>query len=368
MDGADRLGKSHAGPYNRARYSIRLDALRWAAYAIFMGHFTTPFGIIEDEMRILFVTANRIGDAVLSTGLLSHLIARHPNARVTVAAGPAAAPLFTDLPGLERLIVLHKRALSRHWLSLWLACVTRKWDIVLDLRRSLLGWTLFADERLVASKSTTAEHRVQQLGATLGLADNPPAPTVWTSAAAEAEAQTLIPDGAATIAVAPAANWPGKQWRPEHFAALIDRLTGPGGVLTGARVAIFAAGHERQQIAALLDAIPVARRIDLVGKTSLPTAITCLRQCALFIGNDSGLMHLAAASGVPTLGLFGPSRVEHYGPWGPNTASVRTAESYDELVGAPGYDHRTTGTLMDGLSVTAAEESANELWRRMKSL
>jgi heptosyltransferase III len=316
-------------------------------------------------MRILFVTANRIGDAVLSTGLLSHLIAQHPHARVTVAVGPAAAPLFADLPSLERLIVLRKRSFSRHWLSLWLACVTRRWDIVLDLRRSLLGWTLFAGQRLVSSKSSTAEHRVQQLAATLGLADNPPAPTLWTGPAAEAEARALIPDGALTIAVAPAANWPGKQWRPEHFAALIGRLTQPGAVLAGARVAIFTADHERPQIETLLDAIPDTQRIDLTGKTTLPTATACLRRCALFIGNDSGLMHMAAASGAPTLGLFGPSRVEHYAPWGPNTAWVRTTESYDELIGVPGYDHRTTGTLMDGLSIDAAEEAAIKLWRRV---
>ena len=87
----------------------------------------------------------------------------------------------------------------------------------------------------------------------------------------------------------------------------------------------------------------------------------------MFIGNDSGLMHMAAASGVPTLGLFGPSRVEHYAPWGPNTAWVRTVESYDELIGAPGYDHRTTGTLMDGLSIDAAEQAAIELWRRVEA-
>lgn len=315
-------------------------------------------------MRILFVTANRIGDAVLSTGLLSHLIAQHPHARVTVAAGPVAAALFADLPGLERLIVLRKRAFSLHWLSLWLACITRKWDIVLDLRRSALGWTLFAGQRFVSSKSTSSGHRVQQLGATLGLADTPPTPTVWTNSAAETEAYRLIPDGAPVLAIAPAANWPGKQWRAQHFVALIERLTAPGAIFAGARIAIFAAEHERPQIAGLLDTIPDAQRIDLVGKTTLPVAITCLRRCALFIGNDSGLMHMAAAGGVPTLGLFGPSRVEHYAPWGAKTAWVRTVDSYEELIGAPGYDHRTTGTLMDGLSVDAVEEASLGLWRK----
>ena len=60
-------------------------------------------------MRILFVTATRIGDAVLSTGILSHLIARFPDARLTIAAGPAAAPLFAAVPGLEQLIAVHKQ-------------------------------------------------------------------------------------------------------------------------------------------------------------------------------------------------------------------------------------------------------------------
>ena len=72
-------------------------------------------------------------------------------------------------------------------------------------------------------------------------------------------------------------------------------------------------------------------------------------------------MHMAAAAGIPTLGLFGPSRAEHYAPWGDNCAFVRTEESYDDLVGAPGYDHRTTGTLMDGLSVEAVEWAATQL-------
>ena len=60
-------------------------------------------------MHILFVTATRIGDAVLSTGLLSHLIGRYPMARLTIGAGPVAAPLFEAVPQLEQLEVIQKR-------------------------------------------------------------------------------------------------------------------------------------------------------------------------------------------------------------------------------------------------------------------
>jgi ADP-heptose:LPS heptosyltransferase len=62
--------------------------------------------------------------------------------------------------------------------------------------------------------------------------------------------------------------------------------------------------------------------IDLCGRLSLPEAAACLQRCALFVGNDSGLMHLAAAAGSPTLGLFGPSRADEYAPAGRCTAFV----------------------------------------------
>ena len=90
-------------------------------------------------MKILFVTATRVGDAVLSTGLLSHLIDRFPGARFTIAAGPDAAPLFEDVPGLERLIGLPKRRWSLHWLTLYRAVALRRWDMVVDLRASALA-------------------------------------------------------------------------------------------------------------------------------------------------------------------------------------------------------------------------------------
>lgn len=316
-------------------------------------------------MRLLFITATRVGDAVLSTGLLSHLIAAHPGLRITVAAGEAAIPLFEAVPGIEALIPMRKARYGAHWLRLWRACAGRRWDIVIDLRRSLIVWTLRAGQRHIAPKQKSPMHRVELLAATLGLAHDPPAPTLWIDDRHAAAAAQIVPDGTPVLAVAPAANWRGKQWRAERFAALIARLIGPDGILPEARVAVFAAPNEGEQAKAVLEAVPPARRIDTVGGIDLPVVAACLRRCAFFVGNDSGLMHMAAASGIPTLGLFGPSRVEHYAPWGPNTAWVRTEQSYETLVGAPGYDHRTTGTLMDGLTVGMAEDAARNLWRRI---
>jgi ADP-heptose:LPS heptosyltransferase len=315
-------------------------------------------------MKILFVTATRIGDAVLSTGLLGHLVARHPGARFTIAAGPEAAPLFEAVPGLERVLVMAKRRWSLHWLALYRAVAGQRWDLVVDLRGSALAYLLRAGERRVMGKGDPAEHRVRQLARLFDL-DPPPSPMLWTSPRHEQAATALVPPGGPVLAIGPAANWRGKQWRAERFAALALRLTAPEGPLPGARVAVLAASHERAQAAPLIEALPEARRLDLVGRTDLLTAAAVLRRARLFIGNDTGIMHIAAAMGTPTLGLFGPSLPEHYAPWGEHTEVATTAASYAELVGAPGYDHRTTDTLMDSLSVDQAEGAARRLWARL---
>ncbi|HWB48448.1 MAG TPA: glycosyltransferase family 9 protein [Stellaceae bacterium] len=315
-------------------------------------------------MHILFVTATRIGDAVLSTGLLGHLLERHRGARVTIAAGPDAAPLFEAVPGLERLIAVAKRPHQLHWVALYRAVAGRRWSLVVDLRGSALAYLLWARERRVMAKGDRRRHRVEQLGEVFNL-PVPPAPRLWTAERHDAAAAGLVPPGGPVLAIGPAANWRGKTWAAERFAALALRLTGPRGPFAGARVAVFAAAHERAQAEPLLAALPAARRIDLVGKVDLLTAAAALRRCRLFIGNDTGIMHLAAAAGTPTLGLFGPSPPQQYAPWGAHTAVVTTAVPFEDLVSAPGYDYRTTSSLMDSLSVDAAETAARALWQRV---
>lgn len=315
-------------------------------------------------MRILFVTSTRIGDAVLSTGLLAHLMARHPSARVTVACGRDASALFAVAPQVERVIPIVKKPLALHWPVLWAKTVLHPWSLVVDLRGSTLGWFLFARERRVYRPSSEPLHRVEQLSRFLGL-DKPASPRIWLRARHEDAARRIIPPGGPVLALAPTANWRGKEWPGRNFVALAERLTHSGAPLAGARVAIFGAASERESALPVIEAFPADRRIDLVGRTDILTAAACLARCSFFVGNDSGLMHVAAATGIPTLGLFGPSRTEHYAPWGPRAAFVTTAIPFEGLF-PPGFDHRTTGTLMESLSVEAAEAAAVNLWRHIQ--
>ncbi|MBE7219595.1 MAG: hypothetical protein INR64_14075, partial [Caulobacteraceae bacterium] len=67
---------------------------------------------------VLFVTSGRIGDAVLSSGLLSRLVEDAPQATFTIAGSPLVLPLFADTPRLEALISMEKRPHGRHWFDL----------------------------------------------------------------------------------------------------------------------------------------------------------------------------------------------------------------------------------------------------------
>ena len=317
-------------------------------------------------MKVLFVTATRIGDAVLSTGIINHLVATYPECKITVACGPVAAPLFGAIPNVERVIPMPKKNRGGHWIALWRQTVGRWWDWVIDVRGSAIAYLVPTMRRSVIGKDE-GDHRVERYANVIG-ATPPPTPRLWTADAHANLAEELVPDGSPVLAVGPTANWAGKQWRSESFVELIDRLIGNDGILPGARVALFGANNERLAAKLVIQSVPEDRRIDLVGKVDLLSAVACLKRCAFYVGNDSGLMHMAAASGLPTLGLFGPTREQWYAPWGEHSAVVRTDIPFLELFGdnpARDFDHRTTGTLMDSLSVDKAEEAARALWSRV---
>ena len=316
-------------------------------------------------MRLLFITSTRVGDAVLSTGILNACIRRYPGIAVTVACGAPAAPLFAAVPNLEELIILEKTGYARHWLTLWARCVGRYWDMLIDLRGAPITFLLAAKRRRRIGWPDNSVHRVVRLAQVLGLEDDPPAPHLWISSAERRMAAHLLPEGPPVLAVGPTANWIGKTWRAQYFAELIGRLTGPCGILPGARVAICGHSSERQSADPVFEAVPKHRRIDLVGSVGLLEIYACLERAALYVGNDSGLMHMAAAAGIPTLGLFGPSREDLYAPWGRLTAVVRPPLSYEEMFPSH-FDHCDTGTLMDALTVDRVEQAATALWRRVQ--
>jgi ADP-heptose:LPS heptosyltransferase len=310
---------------------------------------------------ILFITATNIGDAVLSSGLIRRLSDEIPNARFTVVAGPHAAPLFACLPNLDELIVFAKSRDGLHWLDLWRKVRRRRWGLIVDLRGSAISRLVSTRRRAVHRKSSGEPlHKVLEAARVLRIEDDPPAPFVYVSPEVEAYAADLVAGTGPILAVAPAANWVGKTWPLERFSRVAIRLLGADGPMKGGRLMVLGGPGERKVAEGLKDVVPRKRFVDLAGQVDLVTAFACLRRARLFVGNDSGAMHLAAAAGCPTLGLFGPSDERRYAPWGPKARTVRGPRSFDQVrAGDPGFTQAVCH-MMD-LGVERVYEAAVDL-------
>src|SRR5580658_8868544 len=128
----------------------------------------------SQRFPILFITASRIGDAVLSSGLIRALTDEIEGARFTLAASALTAPLFADVPGLARTIVVEKRPLAGHWFDLWNDVRRQRWGLVVDLRGSGIARFLRARRRATHRAGGPAAHKVVEAARLLKLDGEPP--------------------------------------------------------------------------------------------------------------------------------------------------------------------------------------------------
>ena len=274
--------------------------------------------------KVLFVTSNRIGDCVISSGVIREIGRQVPGAEITVACGRPPAPFFRSALGVERVIVLDKKKAAGHWFDLWKQVVGTHWAMVIDIRGSALSYLLKADRRIVYNRRhETGLAKVDMVTRLMG-APAALEPELFIDDQARAEAAAVIDPALATaapgpiIALAPIAHQPGKSWPADRWGQLVEMLMAEPRFAGWRFMPIGGPGDRPPATPALEAAGPQA--IDFVGKGDILASAAAIDRATLFVGNDSGLMHVAAAVGKPTLGLFGPTEWWLYGPRGPRTA------------------------------------------------
>lgn len=284
------------------------------------------------QPQVLFVTSNRIGDCVISSGVIREIGRQIPGARITVACGRPPAPFFRNAPDVERTIILDKKKMAGHWVDLWKQAVGTRWDLVIDIRGSALSYLIPAKRRIVYNRSwETGLRKVEMVSRLMG-SHTPLDPEIWLDDRARTEAAAVIDPqlagGAGSgpiIALAPIAHQPGKSWPADRWGQLVERLK-TDARFDGWRFMPVGGPGDRPPATPALEAAG-ARGIDFVGKGDILASAAAIDRADLFVGNDSGLMHVSAALGGPTLGLFGPTEWWLYGPWGPKTRTVASNET-----------------------------------------
>jgi len=271
--------------------------------------------------RILVITLSNIGDAVMTTPVLAALHAQYPDVCIDLVCDPRSSALFAPCPYIGQLFVRNKQSGWRGYLQLIAALRQTRYDIVVDLRTDFLVYLLRARRRLKkhSNASTLHMHSVEKhlLAVHTLVGHCVPNAELWAS---EQDAQVVaaqFPLSGRWLAIGPGANFAGKIWPVARYAAVANALKADfdGVVLLG--------GNADQALAAQFIAQAELPVYNACGGLTLPQSYALLRQCHFYLGNDSGLGHMAAAAGLTTLTLFGPGSPVRYRPWSPRASVIQ---------------------------------------------
>ena len=274
-------------------------------------------------MKILVISSNLIGDTILSTGVIEYFINKHSNSRFTFVIGPSASQIYDNFPNLERLIKIKKKKYNSHWFKIIKNCLFTKWDIVIDFRSSLISYLLIHNEKFIFKKNNNFHHLKQLSNLFKFDCSNI---TIYNSIKETEIVEKVINNKFKYVVVSPGGNWIPKLWPVNNFNKIIKIIIKK--YINVKFIIVGSLNEKKLYYEDVTKNISKNNIIDLMGK-SLTLTSAYMKKSDLFLGNDSGLMHLSVASNLKTIGLFGPTSDKIYAPKGKNCFVIRTKESFD---------------------------------------
>jgi len=350
-------------------------------------------------MRILIRATNWVGDAILALPAIRQARVRFPDAVIAMMAKPYVADLYRDQGLCDELILYNPQGEHRGWSGrerLAEEIRGKKFDVMLLLQNAFdaawLAWRAGVPERIgyardgrsflltkaivVPREGEIPAHEkfyylelLRRAGWISNLPNDELISLLVPAAASQRAAQRLLEAGVSThalrIAIGAGASYgSAKCWPPERFAEWANWLQ----ARSEAEVILFGAAGEASVAAAII-ATMKRKPIDLTGKTSIAELPAMLSQCHLFLGNDSGAMHVAAAVGLPVVAIFGPTD-----PYGTSPVPPRCSIVQDKPYCSPCFlrrcptDHRCMKSItpemvaaasiswLEGLGVSSGQE------------
>ena len=291
-----------------------------------------------------------IGDTILTVPFLRNLRRAEPEAYIAWVVAPGTAAVVQGIPYVDELIfwdppTIHADSRGTHKtladkLGFIRELRNRHFDTVYVLKRSfgsaLMALLSGASSRIgfategrgfLLTKRVSYRHDQHEVQNFLDVlrADGVPVTDdyleSWPTDEENATVDTLLTSagvapGARLLAVHPFASIVQRGWHHDDFVALMRELQCDG------LVPVILGGDRDHDEAAAMAAQLDGPHVNLAGRCSIRQTMALLQRCSLFVGNDSGIMHLAAAAGVPLVALFGPQSPLKFGPWGRRTTVI----------------------------------------------
>lgn len=295
--------------------------------------------------RVLVIRLRSIGDTVLTTPSLIALRRFLPTAQIDILLEDWVAPVLEQFPHVDNVITLERGSTAAR-IQVAREIRATRYDVVYNLHggttatlltratgaRHRVGFSHYQYSRLhnhlapspLLVWGVTKAHSVEQQLALLGwtgvpVSDKPATQLTVTEAASTKIAERLkaagIDEATPFAMIHPAAAFATKQWAVENFARIVEELAQRGIVsvaLSSASEAGVVVALEKETTAAVVGFTDLA----------LPEVAALAARARLFVGNDSGIAHIAAAVKAPAVVIFGSSNVAHWRPWSSAAAEV----------------------------------------------
>ena len=304
--------------------------------------------------RILIRATNWVGDAIMTLPALEAVRENFPTSHITVLAKPWVAPLFENHPAINRVLVFDKgngaKAGFVEMLRVSRLIRKERFDLAILFQNAFeaalvaflgrvklrIGYKTDGRGFMLTHGVSRTEKvlRIHQVGyyceilRAMGWPAEDRDPVLYIDSEVREQAAGILKSNGidsldVIVGLSPGAVFgSAKRWPPDRFAEIGDRAA----ERWGARIVVFGSGGER----AIGDRVRAAMKheaLNLCGKTSLRVAMGAMSLCRFFVTNDSGLMHMASALGLPTVAVFGSTDHVATGPRGPKTRIVRCAAS-----------------------------------------
>lgn len=284
---------------------------------------------------------DRIGDMVITTPLFQALKEQFPGVQLTVIASAVNQHIVSRNPNVDEIIVFQSYAQLRRLLR------SRKIDLIIDpfytyeMKQAYLCWRTGARYRLgfscagrevffnlkgprISGQASMHKH-LARLAAVLGIDPGRYKPGLFLApeeiswAQGYLDKQRILP-GELKIAVHPGAHYFSQRWSPEGFVELTKRIISR----YKAHIFLFGDRAEEHLLRDIQDKI-WDERVTIFCDMNLRHVMALLDACDLLIGNNSGLLHIASAAGVPTVSAMGPTDPVLWQPWGEGHIVIRHA-------------------------------------------
>jgi len=277
--------------------------------------------------KILFVPLSNIGDAVMTLPTLIYLKKIYPSAKFDLICDMRSVEIFQSFPSINKIYIRDKKGGIYYQFRFIRKIRQTNYDLAVDLKTDFLLWFLRA-KRKIRKVNNKSLHSVEKHF--ISICSNLkkiPDPKIYIPNKLQNNIKKVFPSNKGkTIALALGANSNHKVWPTENYVCLLKLLK-----LKFANIILIGSKNEMDK-AQLFKKLYTKKVFDFCGKLTLLETASIIKKSDFFIGNDSGLGHIASAVNTQNFIIFGDGDPDRYRPWGNKSSWYQNPEKDISLI------------------------------------